>query len=929
MDHKTWLWNKRFTEKTTVAAEKLNLSLLGNEGDVSSALSERNTKDEYAKVQAKLTQEDFSGLGNAEAEAISLKQEQGKALQQIVSGQERIFHLDGALKECTQQLHFVREEQETRIHNAVMTTTSRESEKTRIVLEEKLTATGKRLARLGAENTELSKALLAKGNVTEYLNKQRAQAESELDAQMAGLESKEKENSSLKYEVRVLEKELEVQNEEREFTRRTADVSHKQHLESVKKIANLESECQRPRLVQKWLPGPAALAKMKIEVDKVHCADASASALMSELEHFRNGKQMGTSSYKTIGASDINLMDDFDVKEKLAVVSADEPCGNSHVASEDNAAPDGPLQNQVVEHSLEAAGESLDTESLNHPDASNSPHASGYISWKPRDKPSLMDSPDREAGEHTSSAKKSNQQIQSNLSKSIRKTIELIGGISLPSPDYRIKDTLTGKDGIFPSFENSETPTGYTARVFQWKTSELAAVLQQFVQTCNDLLNGKADLERFSKELTSALEWIVNHCFSLRDVSSMRDAIKKHFDWDESISESEAEGGMRSQLEELQPEARDESRRLKNELANTKSAKKDLEGRLQSETDKSESLTIRLQESEKTIGNLQKDVETMNQANAMIEQQKKNHKLKLREESRRLRNELEKMESAKKDLEGRLQSETDKSEALMIQLQESEKTIERLQKDVESMKQSKIMIEEQIGNHKMEKEDLDRQLTEARVELNEAQQKFSTLEMEMENKINYCEELESTSLDLQLQLESVTKRDIPKSDIEQEENQLQTDWEITEVSAKLAQCQETIHNLGKQLKALASPRDATLFDRFISVPIYTFTTTTTPSKNINERSSSLLNKLLAEDDFEGEDLMVSETKEVICDSNPPTFLVSNSNRIKTQENEAGGNSLVAVPIGKKGGGLMKNLLWKRKNVHNWKTPEAYSPRTYK
>ena len=61
MDHKTWLWNKKFTEKTTVAAEKLNLSLLGNEGDVSSALSERNTKDEYAKVQAKLTQEDFSG----------------------------------------------------------------------------------------------------------------------------------------------------------------------------------------------------------------------------------------------------------------------------------------------------------------------------------------------------------------------------------------------------------------------------------------------------------------------------------------------------------------------------------------------------------------------------------------------------------------------------------------------------------------------------------------------------------------------------------------------------------------------------------------------------------------------------------------------------------------------------------------------------
>lgn len=44
------------------------------------------------------------------------------------------------------------------------------------------------------------------------------------------------------------------------------------------------------------------------------------------------------------------------------------------------------------------------------------------------------------------------------------------------------------------------------------------------------------------------------------------------------------------------------------------------------------------------------------------------------------------------------------------------------------------------------------------------------------------------------------------------------DWEITAASEKLAECQETILNLGKQLKALASPKEAALFDKVVSTP---------------------------------------------------------------------------------------------------------------
>jgi hypothetical protein len=66
----------------------------------------------------------------------------------------------------------------------------------------------------------------------------------------------EKENTNLKYKVHVLNKELEIRNEEREYECKAADIAAKQHLESVKKITKLEEECNRLRvLIRKKLPG--------------------------------------------------------------------------------------------------------------------------------------------------------------------------------------------------------------------------------------------------------------------------------------------------------------------------------------------------------------------------------------------------------------------------------------------------------------------------------------------------------------------------------------------------------------------------------------------------------------------------------------------------------------------------------------------------
>ncbi|KAL2894168.1 Filament-like plant protein 7 [Bienertia sinuspersici] len=102
------------------------------------------------------------------------------------------------------------------------------------------------------------------------LNQQKAKVEEEVTALLERLEQLQKDNNSLLYDVRVLEKEVDNRNEEREFHRRSADASHKHHLENVKKIARLVSECQKLCvLVRRRMPGPAALAKMRSENGKV------------------------------------------------------------------------------------------------------------------------------------------------------------------------------------------------------------------------------------------------------------------------------------------------------------------------------------------------------------------------------------------------------------------------------------------------------------------------------------------------------------------------------------------------------------------------------------------------------------------------------------------------------------------------------------
>ncbi|KAJ8764301.1 hypothetical protein K2173_006041 [Erythroxylum novogranatense] len=1084
MEHKTWLWRKKSSDKTVIAADKGNedeiQAILNGKAELqndlkilheklSSVMSECNEKDDLVKKHEKTAQEAMEECQKAEEKVVSLKQELEKALEQRIAGEERLTHVDAALKECMQQLRFVREEQEQRVHDAVMKT-SKEFENSQKVLEEKLADANKRLAKMGNENASLSKALLAKEKLIEDLSKQKSQAEANFNALMKRLESTEKDSASLRYEVRVLEKELEIRNEEREFNRRTADASHKQHLESVKKIAKLESECQRLRvLVRKRLPGPAAVAKMRNEVealgrdssemrrrsnsnlsgfvadsavstspespgtkinflaeqlcameeenktlkealqkraaelqfsramyartasklseveshfdalskvqaalepsksalalpepslasmsdvgsdDKASCAESWASALISELENFKHGKQRGLLPSKTVRTSDINLMDDFAEMERLAIVSVDNPSRSSHVSPDDANAIVSSLDTNLNGYSSEVKGREIvpisesvssrskqdeskdinkapswlqdivmavleqtrvtrrrsdeiledvraslikmNSESLiksvdnrdgcEHSGFSKAPDIAGFISWEPANRSSGMDV----KTDVDTLTDKGSQQFHTDLSRSICKIVELIEGITSSFSGYGTSETDSKKDGSFLSCKSTETTSGYMVRAFQWKISELSAVLQKFIQICYDLLNGKSDVTKFAHELSTALDWTINHCFSIQDVSSMREAIKKHFDWDESRSENESEVGVTDQFLHLPITA---------SLRGNHNFEKCLPATIY-ETDK-------------------------------------------------LKDQLCTTNSTRIESEEGLESAVDKIEFLTNQLQESNKTISMLQKEVETLKGSKATDKNQTDSHKLMKQDSESKLNVSKAEVNEVFHRISSLEVELDNKKSCCEELEATCLELQLQLESATKKATPSQEPHQEEKRLRTDWEISAASEKLAECQETILNLGKQLKALATPKEAALFDKVIPTNSESNTPSDTSMKSItlaeqkdkvmNQRSS-LLERMLADDSLEVKDM--GSPKIQATEKFSGSALVSNGgidpldkilvvNGNKQPENSVAVGSLALVPTRKRGvATLWRKLLWRKTKSYSKKPTLPFAP----
>ncbi|MCO5591121.1 hypothetical protein L7F22_045099 [Adiantum nelumboides] len=240
------------------------------------------SKEAAVKQHAKVADDAVSGWEKAEAEALSLKQELTTSAQRINLLEGQVTELEGALKSSMthvaqleealkaslKQLRQTQEEQQQRTKEAI-DRKMHEWGNVKAEMEEIEEDLRQRMLAAEAQSCAMAKSLEERARAITESQEGKARAEMEAGLLQVKLESQATEMASIRYELKVLTKELEIRNQESEYSRKAADAAYKQHMEDVKKISKIDSECQRLRnLVRKRLPGPAAIAQMKMEADK-------------------------------------------------------------------------------------------------------------------------------------------------------------------------------------------------------------------------------------------------------------------------------------------------------------------------------------------------------------------------------------------------------------------------------------------------------------------------------------------------------------------------------------------------------------------------------------------------------------------------------------------------------------------------------------
>ncbi|VAI29448.1 filament-like plant protein 2 [Triticum dicoccoides] len=292
-------------EETKETMKSLNEKL-------AAALLAISEKEDLVKQHAKVTEEAVAGWEQAEVEATAIKKllEAASHRNDYLEGQ--VSHLDKALKECVRQLRLVREEQEEIIRDA-LTKKSQELESENSKLQNHIAELKKQLAATKSEASTVS-------------------AQPDLQEK---LQTIEKDNLDLKAKLLVQSKDLKILSLEKDLSNQAAETASKQHLESIKKIARVEAECrrlhhlaQKTALVNDSRPPPSAESLTDSHSDSAECmvgvdselrnSDSWASALITELDQFRNAKASATNIMNN--PVEIDLMDDFLEMERLAAL---------------------------------------------------------------------------------------------------------------------------------------------------------------------------------------------------------------------------------------------------------------------------------------------------------------------------------------------------------------------------------------------------------------------------------------------------------------------------------------------------------------------------------------------------------------------------------------------------------------------------------
>ncbi|CAL9241013.1 unnamed protein product [Arabidopsis halleri] len=280
---------------------------------LSAALANVSAKDDLVKQHVKVAEEAVAGWEKAENEVVELKEklEAGDDKNRVL--EDRVSHLDGALKECVRQLRQARDEQEQRIQDAVI----------------------ERTQELQSSQTSLENQILETATKSEELS------------QMA--ESVAKENVMLRHELLARCEQLEIRTIERDLSTQAAETASKQQLDCIKKVAKLEAECRKLRMLAKSSASFNDYRSTDSHSDGGERMDVSCSESWASSTLIEKRSLQGTSS-----SIELDLMGDFLEMERL-VALPETPDGNG------KSGPESVTEETVVplENSLAAETELL------------------------------------------------------------------------------------------------------------------------------------------------------------------------------------------------------------------------------------------------------------------------------------------------------------------------------------------------------------------------------------------------------------------------------------------------------------------------------------------------------------------------------------------------------------------------------------------
>ncbi|KAI7743544.1 hypothetical protein M8C21_000743, partial [Ambrosia artemisiifolia] len=269
------------TSKAELQPEELEGSVKTLSQKLSEALLNISLKEDLVKQHSKVAEEAVEGWEKAESEVLALKQQVEVLTLRNSTLEDRVSHLDGALKECLRQLRQTREESDEKVDEILEKKTS-EWQMTKAELEKQLADLRSQLQ--SAKKTEPSST---------------------------SNEMAEKQISALKLELASMAEELELRYIERELSNQAAEQASKLHLESAKKANKFEAECRRLN---------AALRKALAINGQKSSTDSQSTVESDDLKDANEFE-----SNRPTPAKGINLMHDFLEMERLVALPKSDP----------------------------------------------------------------------------------------------------------------------------------------------------------------------------------------------------------------------------------------------------------------------------------------------------------------------------------------------------------------------------------------------------------------------------------------------------------------------------------------------------------------------------------------------------------------------------------------------------------------------------